>query len=85
MVELQVPFEVHLVQTFCLDEQNEDRRSEVSCPKSHSYHITAEVILKAKTQACFFLMLFLLDLAVLCSLGECGLAHSVRLGGHFQA
>ena len=63
MVELQVPCEVHLVWMFCLDEENEDQRRTMSCLRSHSYHMT-EVILKAKTQICCLLVLFILDPAV---------------------
>ena len=37
-VELQVPREVHLIQTFSLDEANEAQRSAVSYPRPHSYH-----------------------------------------------
>ena len=39
-VELQVPREVHLIQTFSLDEANEAPRSAVSYPRSHSYHMS---------------------------------------------
>ena len=39
-VELQVPHDVHLIQTCSLDEANEVQRSAVSHLRSHSYHMS---------------------------------------------
>lgn len=41
IVEIKVSFKICLLQ-MCLDEKNEDQRSEMNCLKSHSYHMTEQ-------------------------------------------